>query len=158
MAERMTEERFNWIRDYLAPLPGNVAPLTQECIDGIGALREDNAFLKNALALDADRIRSLEESARWCASCGLLMPNHSEDCYVVQIRAIVGDSVSLYASDALPSSLEKEEIPPAEDIAEWLKFVNGMILIAVMHIGQSESVPRLVAVSDWLKRLAQEKP
>lgn len=44
--------------------------------------------------------------------------------------------------------------PSPEDIAEWLKFVNGMILIAVVHVGESEPIPRLVAVSDWLERLA----
>lgn len=54
-------------------------------------------------------------------------------------------------------ALEKEpqETRPAKDIAEWLEFINGMILIAVMHVGQSEPVPKLVAVSDWLERLAK---
>lgn len=52
--ERMTEERYLWLKDYFAPLPGNLAPVTVECLREIDALRAELAEKDRRLDLDVE--------------------------------------------------------------------------------------------------------
>ena len=114
----------------------------------------------NRLRAEVERLKNHANAvchAGHTANIELREENHKLQSEVERLKA-----ENTYAWDFIDRQCDKlaayeEAMPPPEDIRDWLKWVDGCVMMFILHQGEQQPDPRLVAVSEWVQSCAEGK-
>lgn len=98
-----------------------------ECLRTSTAIVAMLTALRARMDLLTEQNAVLEESARWCASCGQLMPTHSEDCgrWPLVLEQLTKERDDLRAEIELLRAYLDAVGFDKEDLDRWIKYAHA---------------------------------